>query len=141
MLAEWVTGFGPETINYSSDSVEARMMMNAPGVQDTVAYYAAKNAGITDWTQQAAVAGYPGKFGVSEFVSSAVSLNPTQQFTGSFTIYVYPSGPWTIGITTWNASSFQSLTYGLGPEWNRGSWPTPMGNTYQTISWTQPYGH
>jgi hypothetical protein len=37
---------------------------------------------------------------------------------------------------TTNTTSFRSLTYDAGPQWQRGSWPTPMGNTHQTFKIT-----
>jgi hypothetical protein len=40
------------------------------------------------------------------------------------------------GLSLTNTTSFRSLTYDLGPQWQRGSFPTPMGNTHQTYSIT-----
>jgi hypothetical protein len=53
--------------------------------------------------------------------------NPVAQFVGSFR--------WSISggvLSLTNTTSFKSLTYDAGPQWQRGSFPTPGGNTHQT---------
>jgi len=41
-----------------------------------------------------------------------------------------------INLSLTNTTSFKSLTYDMGPQWQRGSFPTPMGNTRQTYNIT-----
>jgi hypothetical protein len=52
--------------------------------------------------------------------------NPVAQFVGSFR--------WSVSgniLTLTNTTSFKSLTYDKGPQWQRSSF-RPMGNTHQT---------
>jgi RHS repeat-associated protein len=39
-----------------------------------------------------------------------------------------------LNISLTNTTSFKSLTYDRGPQWQRRSLPTPMGNTHQTYN-------
>jgi len=53
--------------------------------------------------------------------------NPVAHFVRSFR--------WSISgnmLSLKNATSFGSLTDDAGPQWQRGSFPTPGGNTHQT---------
>jgi hypothetical protein len=62
-------------------------------------------------------------FGAHGYVNAGA--NPVAQFVGSFR--------WSISgniLTLRNATSFKSLTYDKGPQWQRGS-VRPGGNTHQ----------
>jgi hypothetical protein len=54
--------------------------------------------------------------------------NPVAQFIGSFR-YSLSGGI----LTLTNTTSLRSLTYDHGPQYQRGSFPTPGGNIHQTI--------
>ena len=75
----------------------------------------AQSAGVQDVLNAYYMAGQTS--GLYTFGAGLVSAggNPVAQFVGSFR--------WSI---------FRSLTYDAGPQWQRGSFPTPMGNTRQT---------
>jgi hypothetical protein len=70
-------------------------------------------------------------FGLSGLAHAG--LNPTQQFVGSSRWSVIPAtGGLNMSLT--NTTSFRSLTYDRGPQWQRHSFPTPMGNIHQTYN-------
>ena len=63
-------------------------------------------------------------FGAVGYASAGA--NPVAQFVGSFR--------WSISggnLSLTNTTSFKSLTYDMGPQWQRSSF-SPMGNTHQT---------
>jgi len=73
-------------------------------------------------------------FGAAGYVSAGG--NPVAQFVGSFR--------WSISggmLSLTNTTSFRSLTYDAGPQWQRfliatpnATFTSPMGNTHQTYS-------
>ena len=56
----------------------------------------------------------------------AAGGNPVAQFVGSFRWSITPANGG-INLSLTNTTSFRSLTYDIGPQWQRGSFPTPMG--------------
>ena len=77
-------------------------------------------------------------FGGAGYVSAGA--NPVAQFVGSFRYAITPAvGGINLSLT--NATSFKSLTYDKGPQWQRfpiltpyGTLTSPMGNTHQTYN-------
>jgi hypothetical protein len=76
-------------------------------------------------------------FGASGYV--AAGANPVAQFVGSFR-YTISATNGGINLRLTNTTSFKSLTYDKGPQWQRGSVPTPMGNTHQVYNIFVPCG-
>ena len=116
MTSQFVYGLGPDNLTYGSNSATSRVMGQSGPVQEVLnTYY------MTGQTSGLYTFGGPG------FVSAG--FNPVAQFVGSFR--------WSISggnLSLTNTTSFRSLTYDLGPQWQRGSFTTPMGNTHQTYN-------
>lgn len=120
MTAQFFSGLGADNLLFGPDTAESQMMASSPGVTNAVNSYL--NSGQTSGLYT---------FGLSGLANAG--LNPTQQFVGSFRWSITP-GNGGLNLSLTNTTSFQSLTYDRGPQWQRGSWPTPMGNTHQTYN-------
>ena len=122
---------GPKHRDFGPDSNQVKDMMNASQVNEAREYFYNKNKGkpCKDWE---GVSNYKGKFGVKELCKAG--LDPTEQFVGSYRIDIsYNANDGTATYTLNNTTSFKSLTYGVGPDWNGG----PGGNVTQTYTWTE----
>jgi hypothetical protein len=75
-----------------------------------------------------------GKFGLSGLWHAGI--NPVQQFVGSFRASIYSFDGKTLWFYLTNSSSFKSLSYDIGPQWQRSSF-APMGNFNQTYMWSE----
>jgi hypothetical protein len=120
MTAQFFSGLGADNLLFTPDTAESQMMASSPGVTNAVNTYL--------------TTGQPNglySFGLSGLANAG--LNPTQQFVGSFRWSITP-GNGGLNLSLTNTTSFKSLTYDRGPQWQRGSWPTPMGNTHQTYN-------
>ena len=97
-------------------------MAQSTGVQDVLNQYymVGRTSGLYPF-------GGPGLAGAG--------ANPVAQFVGSFRWSITPANGG-INLSLTNATSFKSLTYDMGPQWQRGGGrlPTPMGNTHQTYN-------
>ncbi len=80
-------------------------------------------------------------FGAPGYV--AAGANPVAQFVGSFRWSISTANGG-INLTLRNTTSFKSLTYDKGPQWQRHtSYPgagIPMGNTHQVYNIFVPCG-
>jgi hypothetical protein len=119
--AQFFTGLGGDDLLFTPDTVESQMMACSPGVTNAVNSYLSTGQTSGLYT-----------FGLSGLVA-ARAANPTQQFVGSFRWSITP-GDGGLNISLTNTTSFKSLTYDRGPQWQRASVPTPMGNTHQTYN-------
>ncbi len=124
LVSNWITGTGPSSVVYGPSSVQSAQMASSILLSDAINQYL--QTGKSSGAESFKVAGVIG-----------AGINPTQQFVGSFNYYITASdGNLNVNIT--NISSFTSLTAGLGPNWPRGSSPTPGGNMGQTFQLTIP---
>lgn len=122
MTGEFFSGLGPGNLTFDPNSATSEVMAQSGPVQEVLnSYY------MTGQTSGLYTFGLPG------LVSAGG--NPVAQFVGSFRWSIAP-GNGGINLSLTNTTSFRSLTYDAGPQWQRGSWPTPMGNTHQTYNIT-----
>jgi hypothetical protein len=138
LFGSWVTGMGNGNIAFDASSVEAQMMQNAPGVQNAIANFWWINTGVIDWTERTRER-YQANFGAAG--AAAAQFNPTRQFLGSYTVFVFASGPNAVQVMIWNQTSLRSFLadWSAIEYYDRGTLPTPGGNIYQTISFILPY--
>jgi len=136
MTSDWLTGGGPDTRTFGPGSSPVNEMKHAPGVDAARDYYNQKNKDNMDCDckNAKAVTNFAAKFGLSGYVKAG--LNPTQQFVGSYRIDIYPLSKCKKVFLLTNTSSFKSLTYGVGPAWNRSSFG-PGGNMTQYYWWIE----
>jgi len=121
MTSEFFSGLGPGNLTFGPGSSTSQVMAQSGPVQDVLnSYYmTGQTSGLYT-------------FGGSGYV--AAGGNPVAQFVGSFRWSSAP-GNGGISLSLTNTTSFRSLTYDMGPQWQRGSFP-PMGNTHQTYNIT-----
>jgi hypothetical protein len=122
LTAQFATGLGSGDRTFGPDTATSQVMGQSSGVQEALGQYLLNGQTSGLYT-----------FGASgAYVAGG---NPVAQFVGSFT--------WSISgdiLSLKNTTSFRSLTYDKGPQWQRSSMPstmggplpTPMGNTHQT---------
>ncbi|TWI95602.1 hypothetical protein JN11_04341 [Mucilaginibacter frigoritolerans] len=73
-------------------------------------------------------------FGIRGYINAG--LNPIEQFVGNFKVNMWVDGT-NLFFAVHNITSFQSLTYDLGPNWERSDHQI-MGNTEQWYIWSEP---
>jgi hypothetical protein len=122
MTTEFFSGLGSRNLTFAPNSATSQVMAQSAGVQDVL-----NNYYMTGQTTGLYTFGLPGLV--------AAGGNPVAQFVGSFRWSISPTNVG-IDLSLTNTTSFRSLTYDAGPQWQRGSWPTPMGNTHQTFNIT-----
>lgn len=119
MTAEFFSGLGPANLAFPAGSSTSQTMGQSGPVKDVLdSYYM---TGQTSGLYTFGATGY-----------AASGANPVAQFVGSFRWSIAPSNG-TINLTLMNTTSFRSLTYDKGPQWQRSSF-RPMGNTHQTYT-------
>lgn len=117
MTAQFFSGLGDPSPTFGPGSATSQVMGQSAGVQAALGQY--QSTGATSGLYS---------FGLSGLAQAGA--NPVAQFVGSFRWSI--SGN-TLSVT--NTSSFKSLAYDHGPQWQRSqSIPVPMGNTHQTYN-------
>ena len=119
MTAEFFSGLGPSNPTFGPATATSHVMAQSAGVQDALNQYYMIGRTSNLYT-----------FGGLGYV--AAGANPVAQFVGSFRWSIRPSNGG-INLSLANTTSFRSLTYDRGPQWQRGTFP-PMGNTHQTYN-------
>lgn len=112
LTLQWVYGLGPGDRTFGPDTATSAVMGRSAGVQDALNEY--YMTGATHGLYS---------FGVSGYVHAGA--NPMAQFVGSFR--------WSVSgniLTLTNTTSFKSLTFDKGPQWQRSRF-RPGGNTHQ----------
>jgi hypothetical protein len=122
MTGEFFSGLGPGNPTFAPNSATSQVMAQSGPLQEVLNEYY-----ITGNTNGLYTFGLPG------LVSAGG--NPVAQFVGSFRWSITPANGG-INLSLTNTTSFRSLTYDVGPQWQRASWPTPMGNAHQTYKIT-----
>jgi hypothetical protein len=135
MFGQWATGTAPANQGFGPDTPQTQGMMNAPGVQNALNYFYAKNAGNAP-DQQQPVTDYGVGFGLSGAVAAGDS--PIQQFVGNYRLDLYPNADGTISIQASNTTSMTSFLYGLYPNSMNPPNGYPGGNSSQLYYWTVP---
>jgi len=139
---EWATGTGPTWNNFYDGPPQVNEMMRSAGMQEAREYYYKKFAGLPI-DQWGSVRNLPYKFGVKGLVNAG--LNPTQQFVGSFQVWIYTQPNHTAYFYVYNRTSLNSLLYDHGPAYSRDFnlmgmaqiHNIPGGNTYQSFQWSE----
>ena len=114
LTAQYGSGLGPGNRTFGPGTSTSAVMGQSAGVQEVLGAY-----NMTGQTSGLYTFGASGAY--------VAGGNPVAQFVGSFR--------WSISggvLSLTNTTSFKSLTYDAGPQWQRGSFPTPGGNTHQT---------
>jgi len=110
---EFGSGLGSANQTFGPNTATSAVMGQSAGVQDVLNQY--YMLGRTNGLYSFGGVGY-----------AQAGANPVAQFVGSFR--------WSISggiLSLTNTTSFKSLTYDMGPQWQRSSFG-PMGNTHQT---------
>jgi hypothetical protein len=113
MTAQFFSGLGNANPTFGPGTATSQVMGQSAGVQDVLNQY--YMLGRTNGLYSFGAVGY-----------AQAGANPVAQFVGSFR--------WSISggvLSLTNTTSFKSLTYDAGPQWQRSSF-APMGNTHQT---------
>ena len=113
LTSQWGSGLGPGDRTFGPNTATSAVMGQSAGVQDVLNQY--YMLGRTNDLYTFGAVGY-----------AQAGANPVAQFVGSFR--------WSISggvLSLTNTTSFKSLTYDVGPQWQRSSF-RPMGNTHQT---------
>jgi hypothetical protein len=113
MTAQFFSGLGNANPTFGPNTATSAVMGQSAGVQDALNEYYMTGATHDLYS-----------FGGAGYVNAGA--NPVAQFVGSFR--------WSISggiLSLTNVTSFKSLTYNKGPQWQRSSFG-PMGNTHQT---------
>ena len=130
MTAEFFSGIGAQDRTFGSNSSVSQVMSQSGPVQDVPNDYYMTGRSSNLYT-----------FGATGYV--AAGANPVAQFVGSFRYTISPANGG-INLRLTNTTSFKSLTYDKGPQWQRRtSYPgagIPMGNTHQVYNLFVPCG-
>jgi len=113
MTAQFFSGLGSANQTFGPGTATSAVMGQSAGVQDVLnSYY------MTGQTS--------GLYSFGAVGAASAGGNPVAQFVGSFR--------WSMSggvLSLTNTTSFRSLTYDAGPQWQRSSFG-PGGNTHQT---------
>ncbi|HKS80569.1 MAG TPA: RHS repeat-associated core domain-containing protein [Candidatus Acidoferrales bacterium] len=121
LTAEFFSGLGQGNQTFGPNTATAQVMAQSAGVQDALNQYTMLGTSSGLYT-----------FGLVGLYEAGA--NPVAQFVGSFR-WSISSAAGGINLTVTNTTSFKSLTYDRGPQWQRSSsLPTPMGNIHQTMN-------
>ncbi len=132
---DWALGRGSEHKVYVQPSNEVADLKNAPEVNHARQFFLQKNAAnIANKQPLQPVTNFAGKFGPKGLVKAGT--NSTQQFVGSFSVDIRPEPSGMVRYTVTNTTSFQSLMYGIAPNWDRSTF-SPGGNVDQVYTWTE----
>jgi hypothetical protein len=113
MTAQFFSGLGSRNQTFGPGSATSQVMAQSGGVQ----------AVLNDYAMLCSTSGLY-TFGLTGLVEARA--NPVAQFVGSFRWSITPSNGG-INLSLTNTTSFRSLTFDRGRQWQRGSFPTPMG--------------
>jgi len=125
LTGQFFSGLGSADQNFGPNSATSQVMAQSGPVQDVLNDYY-----MTGRTSNLYA------FGASGHV--AAGANPVAQLVGSFRYTISPTNGG-IDLRLTNTTSFRSLTYDKGPQWQRGSF-APMGNTHQVYNIFIPCG-
>ncbi len=128
----WALGLGPD--EYTFEAGIANAMRNAWKVIEARNFYY-KQINAQRKNLKDGVSNYTGNFGIEGLLRAG--LDPIEQFVGSYRIDIDSSDGKNLIFTLTNPTSMNSLTYKLGPSWERTTW-RPGGTVIQRYSWTEP---
>ena len=115
LTGEFASGLGAGNQTFGPNTATSQVLGQSAGVQEVLGAYLITGQSSGLYT-----------FGASgAYVAGG---NPAAQFVGSFR-YSISGGV----LTVTNTTSLRSLTYDQGPQYQRGSFPTPGGNVHQTF--------
>lgn len=115
MTAQFASGLGPANQTFGPNTATSAVMGQSAGVTEVLGAYM-----FTGQTSGLYTFGASGAY--------VAGGNPVAQFVGSFR---YSLSGGILSVT--NTTSLRSLTYNHGPQYQRGSFPTPGGNIHQTF--------
>ena len=124
MTAEFASGIGAQDRTFDPQSSVSQVMAQSSGVQSVLnSYYM---LGTTS-----------GLYTFGAVGLASAGANSVAQFVGSFR-YSITKTAGGINLSLTNTTSFRSLTFDAGPQWQRHTtYPgggIPMGNTHQTYN-------
>jgi RHS repeat-associated protein len=120
LTAEFGSGLGAGNQTFGPNTATSQVLAQSAGVQEVLGAYL-----FTGQTSGLYTFGASGAY--------VAGGNPVAQFVGSFRYTITP-GVGGIILSITNTTSVKSLTYDRGPQYQRGSFPTPGGNTHQTYN-------
>jgi hypothetical protein len=115
LTSQFASGLGPGNRTFGPNTATSAVLGQSAGVQEVLGAYL-----FTGQTSGLYTFGASGAY--------VAGGNPVAQFVGSFR---YSISGGILSVT--NTTSVRSLTYDHGPQYQRGSFPTPGGNTHQTF--------
>ncbi|QYF94840.1 RHS repeat-associated core domain-containing protein [Massilia sp. PAMC28688] len=137
MTLDWVFGTGSANRHYDESSASSANMKYARRVvTGRDAFYKKTAAALAAKKPLAPLTNWKGSFGLTDLLYHA-GTNPTQQFIGSYRLDIIPVAGDQIQFQIQSNSSFKSFLYGIGPEWERETFPM-FGNMRQTYTWKEP---
>jgi len=132
MTREFFTGTGPDNRVFINNRVTDEMR-RSKSIQKARSFFYNKYKLTADLTN-ARVGDYGISFGLKGLYQAG--LNPIQQFVGSYSVDIFVVNNMLV-FAVFNRTSFTSLFYDQGPNWERAQ-GSIMGNTYQEYIWTEP---
>jgi len=120
LTGEFASGLGAGNQTFGPNTATSQVLAQSAGVQEVLGAYL-----FTGQTSGLYTFGASGAY--------VAGGNPVAQFVGSFRYTITP-GAGGINLSIMNTTSVKSLTYDRGPQYQRGSFPTPGGNTHQTYN-------
>ena len=134
LTAEFFTGLGAPSQTFGPQTAISQVMAQSAGVHDILQSY--RTLGQTSGLYTFGLAGL-----------KAAGDNPAAQLVGSFRWAVTPVGGG-VNLVLSNTTSFRSLTYDHGAQWQRGNFhpdpflsvPVPVGNIHQRFEIFVPCG-
>lgn len=130
MTFDWVMGDPSPELSFHDNNSIADAMRNAWKVDEARDLFYSKYEGEMDLTN-ATVTEYGARFGLEGLFRAGV--DPVEQFIGSYRIDIYARQDM-LHFHLTNQTSFESLFYGIGPDWKGGM----MGNWNQRYIFTEP---
>ena len=134
----FISGTGPQTINFGPSSVETKQMEQSPGVALAMARFKSINQNAVCCKDLKQLRNYLYKFTASDIAGS----NATENFVGSYMVNIFPNDPrdGQLKFVITNRTSSWSFLYhsALVQPYPRSAFG-PMGNIYQTFAFYRPY--
>jgi RHS repeat-associated protein len=134
LVSNWMLGLGKDDILFEENRI-ADAMRNAWRVNEAREYFYNKYNGVDDLSN-ASVTNFSGAFGIKGLFKAGI--DPVEQFIGSYRVDINAiEGGNYLQFTLTNTTSFKSLMYGIGPDWERDSF-SPMSNVSQSLIFIEP---
>ena len=131
MTSDWLTGSGARTRVFFNTS-ESLALKDSWRVEQARMGFFNKYSDADDY-DGGTYLNVKGSFGLEGLVRAG--SDAIEQFLGSYSINIHSNGK-TLLFSVYNTTSFKSLAYGFGPDWERSTFG-PGGNMRQVFMWTE----